>query len=174
MDFLKLGVPAAELVLRCMVIYLVLLLGLRLFGKREVGQFTLFDLVFILLVANAVQPAMTGPDNSLTGGMIIIAVLILLNFAISYLRVRVPFIARLVEPPPAVVVKDGKWQTKVLKNQGVTDAEVLEALREHGVDSVKQVKAVTLEADGSLSVVTTDDAPVQQHRRRHVRFVRHG
>jgi uncharacterized membrane protein YcaP (DUF421 family) len=174
MDFLKLGVPAVELVIRCTVIYLVLLLGLRLFGKRTVGQFTLFDLVFLLLVANAVQPAMTGPDNSLTGGLIIIVVLILLNFAISYLRVRVAFIGRIVEPPPAVVVKDGVWQTNVLKNEGVTNEEVLEALREHGVDSVKQVKAVTLEPDGSLSVVTKDDAVVQQHRRRHVRFVRHG
>ena len=65
MEFLKLTVPATELVLRCVVIYLVLLLGLRLFGKRTVGQFTLFDLVFILLVSNAVQPAMTGPGNDL-------------------------------------------------------------------------------------------------------------
>ena len=174
MNFLKLGVPATELVLRCAVIYLVLLLGLRLFGKRTVGQFTLFDLVFILLVSNAVQPAMTGPDSSLTGGLIIIAVLILLNFAISYLRVRVPFIARLVEPPAAVVVKDGKWQSAVLEQEGVTNEEVLEALREHGLDSVKQVKAVTLEADGSLSVVSNEDGAAQQHRRRHVRFVRHG
>jgi uncharacterized membrane protein YcaP (DUF421 family) len=173
MDFLKLGVPAAELVLRCAVIYLVLLLGLRLFGKRTVGQFTLFDLVFILLVSNAVQPAMTGPDNSLSGGLIIIVVLILLNFAISYLRVRVAFVGRLVEPPAVVMVRDGVWQTDALKNEGITNEEVLEALREHGVDSVKQVKAVTLEADGSLSVVSKEDGAGQQHRRRHVRFVRH-
>src|SRR3979409_2656175 len=149
MEFLKLTVPATELVLRCVVIYLVLLLGLRLFGKRTVGQFTLFDLVFILLVSNAVQPAMTGPDNSLTGGLIIIVVLVLLNFLISYVRVRVPFVNRLVEPPPVIVVKDGQWQTKVLQDEGVTDEEVREALREHGVDSIKQVKVVTLEADGS-------------------------
>jgi uncharacterized membrane protein YcaP (DUF421 family) len=172
MDFLKLSVPAAELVLRCGVIYLVLLLGLRLFGKRTVGQFTLFDLVFILLVSNAVQPAMTGPDSSLTGGLIIIAVLISLNFAISYLRIRVPFIDRIVAPAAVVVVKDGVWQTAILKREGVTNEEVMEALREHGVDSVQDVRAVTLEADGSLSVVTTDDGAGQQHRRRHVRFVR--
>src|SRR3979409_1717807 len=117
MEFLKLTVPATELVLRCVVIYLVLLLGLRLFGKRTVGQFTLFDLVFILLVSNAVQPAMTGPDNSLSGGLIIIVVLILLNFAISYLRVRVAFIGRLVEPPAVVVVKDGVWRKQALQNE---------------------------------------------------------
>ena len=65
----ELHVPAWELMVRATVIYLALLVALRLFGKREVGQFTLIDLVLILLVANAVQPAMTGPDVSLTGGL---------------------------------------------------------------------------------------------------------
>src|SRR5437870_13039590 len=96
-DYLKLAVPAWEIALRCAAIYLILLLGLRLFGKREVGQFTLFDLVFVLLVANAVQPAMTGPDNSLGGGFVIIATLLLLNFAVSRLRVRLPVVERLLE-----------------------------------------------------------------------------
>jgi uncharacterized membrane protein YcaP (DUF421 family) len=172
MDFLKLGVPALELVLRSVVIYLVLLIGLRIFGKREIGQFTTFDLVFILLVANAVQPAMTGPDNSLTGGIVIIVALIVINFVIGFLRVRVPFINRLVEAPSVVVARDGKWLPDVLKREGVTDEEFMAALREHGVDSVKEAKLVTLESDGSLSVVSSDKS--QQHRRRHVRFVRRG
>src|SRR6202171_6640505 len=103
MDFLKLGVPAAELVVRCAVIYLVLLVGPRIFGKRAIGQFTTFDLVFLLLVANAVQPAMTGPDNSLTGGIVIIAALILLNFLIDFLQVRLPLIHRLVAAPSVVL-----------------------------------------------------------------------
>jgi uncharacterized membrane protein YcaP (DUF421 family) len=172
MDFLKLGVPAAELVVRSAVIYLVLLIGLRIFGKREIGQFTTFDLVFLLLVANAVQPAMTGPDNSLTGGVVIIAALIFLNFAIGFLQVRVPFINRLVAAPSVVVARDGKWLPDVLKREGVTDDEFMAALREHGVGSVKEARLVTLEADGSLSVVSNDQA--KQHRKRHVRFVRRG
>jgi uncharacterized membrane protein YcaP (DUF421 family) len=172
MEFLKLGVPAAELVLRCAVIYLVLLIGLRIFGKREIGQFTTFDLVFLLLVANAVQPAMTGPDNSLTGGMVIIAALIFLNFLIGYLQVRVPFINRLVAAPAVVVARNGRWLPDVLKREGVTPEEFMAALREHGVESIKEAKLVTLEADGSLSVVSNDQA--KPHRRRHVRFVRRG
>ena len=172
MDFLKLGVPAAELVVRCAVIYLVLLVGLRIFGKREIGQFTTFDLVFLLLVANAVQPAMTGPDNSLTGGIVIIAALILINFLIGFLQVRVPFINRLVAAPSVVVARDGKWLKDVLTREGVTPDEFLAALREHGVESVQEAKLVTLESDGSLSVVSNDKA--KQHRRRHVRFVRRG
>jgi uncharacterized membrane protein YcaP (DUF421 family) len=172
-DFLKLGVSAPELVLRSAAIYLALLLGFRLFGKREVGQMTLFDLVLVLLVANAVQPAMTGPDSSLTGGLVIIATLLVLNFSVSFLRVRFPAFNKLVEPQPVVVAKNGRWSQDELKKQELTDEEVLAALREHGLESVTETKLVVLEADGSLSVVPKD-GNVQHRHRRHVRFTRHG
>src|SRR5438270_9005205 len=96
------GVPFWQLIVRSAVIYLALLAALRVFGKREVGQFTLYDLVLILLVANAVQPAMTGPDNSLAGGVIIIAALILLNFVVGRLD-RFGLFHRLLEPEPSIV-----------------------------------------------------------------------
>ncbi|MGH7863245.1 MAG: DUF421 domain-containing protein, partial [Candidatus Dormibacteraceae bacterium] len=80
-----LGVPALEIILRSVAIYAALFVALRIFGKREVGQFTLYDLVFVLLVANAVQPAMTGPDSSLSGGLIIVATLAVINFGMSRL-----------------------------------------------------------------------------------------
>src|SRR5207244_11173692 len=90
MDLFHFGVSPWEFVVRCIVIDAVLLTALRIFGKREVGQFTLYDLVLILLVANAVQPAMTGPDYSLGGGLIIIGVLVLFNAGIARLdRYRV-------------------------------------------------------------------------------------
>lgn len=73
-EHVHLAIPVWQIIVRSVVIYVVLLLGLRVFGKREVGQSTVFDLVLVLLVANAVQPAMTGPDSSLTGGSVIIAV----------------------------------------------------------------------------------------------------
>jgi uncharacterized membrane protein YcaP (DUF421 family) len=169
--FLELGVPWWELILRSAAIYLALLVGFRLFGKREVGQMTLFDLVVVLLVANAVQPAMTGPDASITGGLVIIATLLSINYAISFLRVRVHWFNRLVEPSPVVVARNGRWLQDELKKQQLTDEEALAALREHGLDSVSQTKEVVLEADGSLSVVPRDGAA--HHHRRHVRFLRH-
>ncbi|MFY9615414.1 MAG: YetF domain-containing protein [Candidatus Dormiibacterota bacterium] len=172
-DFLKLGVPFLELVIRCTVIYLALLMGMRLFGKREIGQFTLFDLVFVLLVANAVQPAMTGPDSSLTGGLIIVITLLALNFTISFVRLRVPWFNRLVEPASVVVAKDGKWNTKELRRQGITGAEADAALREHGETTVKETEMVRLEADGSLSVVPKDSDDPARHHARRVRFIRH-
>src|SRR5437016_6859683 len=120
MHLFDLGEPVWSLILRSVAIYLVLLLGLRVFGKRQVGQFTLFDLVFVLLVANAVQPAMTGPDSSLGGGLVIIATLVLLNFAISFVRVRVPWFNRLVEPRSVVVSRDGAWLKDQVRHQGLT------------------------------------------------------
>src|SRR5579872_5699638 len=102
-----LAIPWWQLAVRAGAIYVAVLIALRLFGKREVGQFTLFDLVFILLVANAVQPAMTGPDSSLLGGVIIIAALLLANLSVAWLD-RVPVFHRLITPAPTVIVKDGK------------------------------------------------------------------
>ena len=123
-DLLKLSIPWWELALRSVAIYIVLLAGLRIFGKREVGQFTLFDLVFVLLVANAVQPAMTGPDSSLLGGVIVIFSLLAANFAVGRLD-DIPFFHRLLTPKPAVLVRNGRMLDRVMRKEGVTpdDAE---------------------------------------------------
>jgi uncharacterized membrane protein YcaP (DUF421 family) len=173
LEFFKPAVPLAELVLRSAVIYLVLLLGMRVFGKREIGQFTLFDLVFVLLVANAVQPAMTGPDTSLGGGLVIIAVLLVLNYTISVLRLRLPWLNRLVEPSPVVVARNGRWNQRELRRQGITDDEADAALREHELKGISEAKEVWLEADGSLSVIPKEGAGGPQRRRRR-RFLRRG
>lgn len=173
MDLFGFAESAQALLLRSASIYLVLLLGLRLFGKREVGQFTLFDLVFVLLVANAVQPAMTGPDTSLGGGFVIIATLLLLNFSVSRLRVRFPLVERLLESKSVVVAEDGRWLHDVLRREGITGDECMATLREHGVASVEETTLVVLEADGSLSVVPKD-RDVARGRRRKVRFLKRG
>jgi len=171
MGLWHLGEPAWALIVRSAAIYLVLLLGLRVFGKREVGQFTLFDLVFVLLIANAVQPAMTGRDLSLGGGFIIIATLLTLNFTVARLRIRFPIIERALESRSVVVARDGRWIDEKLKHEGITAEEALAALREHGIDTIAQTKMVVLEADGSLSVVPKDPA-VARRRKRNVRFVK--
>jgi uncharacterized membrane protein YcaP (DUF421 family) len=153
-----LGTPVLELVIRSVVIYVVFFAALRLFGKREIGQFTLFDLALVLLVANALQPAMTGPDNSLLGGLIILVTLFIINRAVAILRVRSSFVRRLLEYGPTVVGRDGAWLLPALVRQGLDLIDVEAALREHGLDSVDQIKLATLEADGSISIVATDTA----------------
>lgn len=164
------GVPPWELVIRAVVVYATLLAALRLFGKREIGQFTLYDLVLVLLVANAVQPAITGPDTSLAGGLVIIATLILLNFAIGRLD-RFRIFHRLFQPPPTLIIQDGHYLTDRLRREGVDQAEVEMAIREHGLADVSNVRIGVLEPDGTISIVGKESVI---HRTRRVRYQRHG
>jgi uncharacterized membrane protein YcaP (DUF421 family) len=164
-----LGVPPLELVIRAALIYLVFFGALRLFGKREIGQFTLFDLALVLIAANALQPAITGPDSSITGGLIVVITIFTLNRAIAALRVRSSLVRRLLEFGPTVVGRDGAWLLPVLVRQGLDLVDVEAALREHGLDDVGQMKLATLEADGSISIVGMDTAAPAGARRRRSR-----
>jgi uncharacterized membrane protein YcaP (DUF421 family) len=154
------------LILRAVLIYFALLVALRIFGKREVGQFTLYDLVFILLVANALQPAITGPDNSLGGGLVLILALVLTNAGVSRLD-RIPRFHRLLAAPPAVIIKDGEYLRDVMDKEGVDQEEAETAMREHGVADLKEVQLGVLEPDGSISIVATGNVT---RTRRKVRF----
>jgi uncharacterized membrane protein YcaP (DUF421 family) len=154
-------------VLRGVVIYAGLLIALRLFGKREVGQFTLYDLVFILLVANALQPAITGPDTSLGGGFVLIVVLVGTNYIVGKFD-NMPRFHRLFTPPPAVIVRDGQFVADVMKKENVDQEEVEMAMREHGVLDLKEVQLAVLEPDGSISIVpTTSSMTRTKHRIRY-------
>ena len=158
-----------ELVGRALIIYVALLLALRVFGKREVGQFTLFDLVFILLVANALQPAITGPDNSLTGGLILIVTFVVANAIVGQLD-RLPQFHQLFTAQPSVIIRNGRYVRAVMRREGVDEDECMMAIREHGIDNVKDVKLGVLEADGTISIVPTT---AEVHRSKHrVRFLR--
>jgi uncharacterized membrane protein YcaP (DUF421 family) len=167
---LGLSVPPWELVLRSVLVYVALLAALRIFGKREVGQFTLYDLVLVLLVANAVQPAMTGPDTSLSGGLVIIATLVVLNFAIGRLD-RLGLFHRLLEAEPTIVVRDGRYLARSMQREGVDREEVETAIREHGLDDISDVKMAVLEPDGTISIVGSG-SEVQRTKRR-VRYRQH-
>ena len=150
--------------IRAVVMYVALLVALRIFGKREVGQFTLYDLVFILLVANALQPAITGPDTSVVGGLVLIAALVASNFVVGRLD-SLPRFHRLFAPHPAVIVMDGKYLPAVMQREGVDKDEVEMSMREHGITDLKDVQIAVLEADGSISIVPTGTA-VQRTKRR--------
>lgn len=169
-DLAQLAIPVWDLALRCAAIYLALLLGLRLFGKREVGQFTIFDLVMVLLIANAVQPAMTGPDSSLLGGLIVITVLLGLNWAVGWLRLRSPLVRRALQSHPTVIAQDGQWLPNALKREGLDQEEADMAVREHGIESVREVKLAVLEVDGTISIVPASSRTLRTRRR--VRLLR--
>jgi len=167
-----LDVNGLSIVARTLIVYVVLLAGLRLAGKRELGQMTPFDLVVILLIANAVQNAMVGPDTSVTGGLIAAGVLVSVNYGVAAARERLPWLRRAVEGTPTLLINDGKFVEGHLRREGLEEDEVLMAIREHGVSDVKDVRMAVLETDGSISIVPVDAGAIRT--RRHVRFARKG
>jgi uncharacterized membrane protein YcaP (DUF421 family) len=163
-------IPAWQIVVRTAAVYLVVLAGLRITGKRELGQMTVFDLVVILLIANAVQNAMTGPDTSLTGGILAAVVLLTINWTISALRLRSHLLGRILEGTPTVLVEDGEFVWPHLRKEGLERDEIEMAMREHGVDSVRDVKLAVLEIDGSISIVPGGSRVLRT--RKHIRQFR--
>jgi uncharacterized membrane protein YcaP (DUF421 family) len=144
-------------VLRTTVVYLAILLGLRLAGKREVGQMTPFDLVLLLLLSNAVQNAMVGADSSLAGGLAAAAVLLALNALVNWITRSSKAARELLMGHARVLVNRGVLVPKSLDDEGITLDELMQALREHGVATIEDVHLAVLEVDGTISVLKNDD-----------------
>jgi uncharacterized membrane protein YcaP (DUF421 family) len=168
----SLAFPAWDIVLRTAVIYLVILVGLRLAGKREIGQMTVFDLVVLLLIANAVQNAMVGPDTSLSGGVLAAVVLLVLNTLVARLRLRWPALRRAVEGAPTILVLRGEVIPDHLRREGLDQDTLEAALREHGVGQLSDVEMAVLEIDGSISVVPAGGA-TRHVKRPPLKYLRH-
>jgi len=168
--------PAAhvlfEIVLRTGVIYLLVLIGVRLSGKREVGQMTPFDLTLLLLLSNSVQNAMTGPDTSLAGGAVAASTLLIMNYVVAHLSGSSRKLRRVIEGQPSLLVHDGKVIQSHMARERVSMDELHRALREHGISSCDQVALAVLEVDGSISCLKYDeikpDANTHLARRRFI------
>jgi uncharacterized membrane protein YcaP (DUF421 family) len=151
------GAVLLQIVLRTGVIYLLVLIGVRLSGKREVGQMTPFDLTLLLLLSNSVQNAMTGPDTSLVGGVVAAATLLMLNYFVGTVSGGNRRFRKLIEGEPALLVHDGKVIEPHLAKERVSMDELHRALREHGINSCDQVALAVLEVDGSISCLKYDE-----------------
>ena len=132
-DMLVPGVPVLEKALRTVAVYAFLLIGLRLAGKRELGQLNPFDLVVLLVLSNTVQNAIIGNDNSLVGGLLGAAILLLLNYAVVKFLYRHPALDRLIEGDPDVLVQDGRINRRRLERELITQAELESAARRKGI-----------------------------------------
>ncbi len=157
----ELAIPAWTVVLRTAAVYGAILVGLRLAGKREMGQMTVSDFVVLLLIANAVQNAMVGPDTSLIGGLLAAAVLLGVNVLLSRLRLRWPKLVHWLEGTPTLLVLHGQAIPEHLRREGIDEGVLQAALREHGIADIKDVEMAVLEIDGSISIVP-NSAPVQR------------
>jgi len=171
-DVLDYPSPHAAMVIagKTAVVYVVLIAGLRLLGKRELGQMSLADLVLIVILGNAVQNAMINNDNTLGGGVIAAFVLLVMNRLLNAVMVRSPRAERALIGEPSLLVCDGKIIEGHVASQGVTHDQLYAGLREHGFDSLEGVHMVVLEVDGTMSVVPRTAQVLKT--RRHYRGLR--
>lgn len=162
------------IVLRTLVIYLVVLVGVRLSGKREVGQMTPFDLVLLLLISNSVQNAMTGPDTSVLGGVAAAVTLLVLNYLVAEVAGGNRRFRRFVEGEPSLLVHDGKVIEPHMAKEHVSIDQLQRAMREHGINTYHELALAVLEVDGSISCLKYDDLnpTAQTHLVRHRRFIK--
>jgi uncharacterized membrane protein YcaP (DUF421 family) len=163
----------AEIALRTGVIYLLVLIGIRLCGKREVGQMTPFDLTLLLLLSNSVQNAMTGPDTSLAGGAVAATTLLFMNYLIADVSGANRRFRKYIQGQPSLLVHDGQIIESHMAKEHVSMDELERSLREHGVASYKDAALAVLEVDGSISVLKYDDieptASTHLNRRRFIK-----
>src|SRR3954471_10178336 len=163
-----------EIAVRSAVVYIVVIVGIRLSGKREVGQMTPFDLTLLLLLSNSVQNAMTGPDTSLAGGIVAAATLLILNFGIGKLSGTNRTFRKFIQGKPTLLVHNGEIIEEHMRRERVSLDELKRALREHNIEDVKDVALAVLEVDGTISCLRFDDVKEgvpNPHGRRPLKFL---
>ncbi len=143
-----------ELMLRAVAVYIFIIAAIRLFGKKELTQLSVIDLVFILLISNAVQNAMVGDNTSLQGGMVAAGALFVVNFALKKLIYRFQSVGKFIQGEPIMLIYNGLAQKKNLEKAGFTIQELEAAVREHGVEKIEEVDLAMLEVDGNISVLS--------------------
>jgi uncharacterized membrane protein YcaP (DUF421 family) len=162
----------AGIVARTAVVYAVVLVGIRLSGKREVGQMTPFDLTLLLLISNAVQNAMTGPDTSVAGGVVAACTLLVLNYLVAEVSGGNRRFRKFIQGQPSLLVHDGQIIASHMAKEHVSVDELQRALREHGIASYHDVALAVLEVDGSISCMKYDDIkPTASTHLVHRRFI---
>jgi uncharacterized membrane protein YcaP (DUF421 family) len=148
----QLPLPFMEKLLRPVIVYLVLVLLLRLFGKRELAQLNPFDLVVLLSLSNTVQNAIIGDDNSVTGGVIGAFSLLAINWIVVRLLFRSRRLTRVIEGRATVLVHNGQIDLRALKRESLTREELLAVIRKQGFDDIHQVHRCELEPNGTFYV----------------------
>lgn len=146
-----------NIVLRSLAVYLFMVVAIRLTGRKELSQLNTSDVVLILLISNAVQNAMVGPDTTLLGGLLAAAALFLVNFLLKKFLFRSQKLRDFILQKPEILIHDGKVDEAALRKLDLSIDELREAMREHGVQNFYQVKLAMFEMDGNISIVTDDE-----------------
>ncbi len=168
-NMFQIGLPLVlEKILRTIIIYAALIIGLRLAGKRELSQLNPFDLVVLLTISNTVQNAIIGNDNTVAGGIIGVATLLFINYLVVRFVYTNGKIEKIVEGSEEVLIDHGKIDQKLLKREMITTTELEIAAHKQGINSLDEVERAVIEPEGGISFITTAPAPEE---RRHQELV---
>ncbi|MCD9855808.1 DUF421 domain-containing protein [Epilithonimonas sp. JDS] len=159
--------PILDIVIRSLAVYFFMVIAVRVFGKNQLSQLNAGDVILLLLISNAVQNAMVGPNNTLIGGIVAALVLFVANFIVKRFIFKSKFVKELIEDQPYILVKDGKLVSYNLKKVQISEDEILESVHEHGMENISDVKLAILEVDGNISVMSIDKDSHQTHYSRH-------
>jgi uncharacterized membrane protein YcaP (DUF421 family) len=153
--------PVLEKIVRAAAVYLFLLVGLRLTGKRQMGQMSSFDLVVLLIISNVLQNAMIGNDNSVLGGFLGAATILLLNYGVTRLAFSRRGLERLIEGAPTLLIHNGKVIEANLRRELLTRDELMAGLRRQGIMAVEEVHVALIEETGTITAVRREHAAVR-------------
>jgi uncharacterized membrane protein YcaP (DUF421 family) len=151
-DMFHMPLPLAEKILRPVIVYLFLVAFLRIFGKRELAQLNPFDLVVLLSLANTVQNAMIGDDNSVSGGVVGAFALLAINWLLAWVLYRAPKVTVLLAGKSATLVRDGTVDEAELKRQSLTHEDLVSVLNKNGFNDPADVQLCVLEPNGTFYV----------------------
>jgi uncharacterized membrane protein YcaP (DUF421 family) len=150
---------------RTAIILLFLVVGLRVLGKRQIGQMNIYDLALIMALANAVQNAMTNGAGDLSVGIVSAGTLLGIGWLMTRLFVHLPRLEERVVGMPTLLVNDGQLFPERMRREHVTEDQLLMAIRQHGLNDIKEVLMAVLEVDGSISIVPKISTNHRVHRR---------
>ena len=148
--------PILDIILRTLGVYIFMILAIRLFGKKELAQLSVIDLVFILLISNSVQNAMVGPDTSLYGGLIAAGSLFFANYTLKRLFYRSQSFSKMIQGESLLLIYEGVANMENCRKAEISIEELEAAVREHGARDIQKVDLAILEVDGNISVISSE------------------
>jgi uncharacterized membrane protein YcaP (DUF421 family) len=162
-ELFRLTVPPVELVVRGTLTYWFIFVLFRVLLRRGVGAVGMADVLLLVLIADAAQNAMSGDYKSVTDGAILVTTIISWSAIVDWLAYRFPRIGALLEPRPLVLVESGRVKRRNLRQQLMSEDELMGKLREQGIDRLDDVKRATIESDGTVSVIRRDAHQASAH-----------
>lgn len=155
-----------DIIIRSAAVYFFMVIALRFFGKKELSQLNTADVILILLISNSVQNAMVGNNTSLWGGLAAATILFSINFILKKLMFKYQRFGNFMQEKPEILIHNGNLDFKVLSKLNISNDELKEAMREHGIEYFKDVKLAMLEIDGNISIISGNQTLKQTHFKR--------